>query len=59
MIERSQVRVPVGAEGEFSLLTFCGADVCFGIRSRSVCQKCRVQVIAKHVCTLPMWFCMK
>ena len=28
-------------------------------RSRSFCQKCRLQVIAKHACTLSMWLCMK
>ena len=28
-------------------------------RSRSFCQKCRWQVIAKHAYTLRMWLCMK
>ena len=28
-------------------------------RSRSLCQKCRRQVTAKHACTLRMWLCMK
>ena len=28
-------------------------------RSRSFCQKCRLQVTAKHACTLRMWLCLK
>ena len=28
-------------------------------RSRSICQKCRWQVTAKHTLTLPMWLWMK
>ena len=68
MIERSQVRIPAGAAGEFSSpgSTFC-ADSYFGIRvtavarkrPRSFCQKCRWQVTAKHAYTLRMWLCMK
>ena len=65
MIERSRVRVPAGAAGEFSFpeSTVC-VDSYFGIRStpvlpsvarkraRSICQKCRRQVTAKHARTL-------
>ena len=68
VIKRSRVRVPAGAAGEFSSpgSTFC-ADSYFGIRvtavarkrSRSFCQKCRWQVTAKHIYTLPMWLWMK
>ena len=74
MIERSRVRIPAGAAGEFYSpgLTFC-ADSYFGIcstpmlvvttiarkRSWSFCQKCRWQVTAKHAYTLCMWLCMK
>ena len=72
MIERSRVRIPAGAAGEFSSpgSTFC-TDSYFGIRctpvltavalkrSRSFCQKCRWQVTAKHAYTLRMWLCMK
>ena len=68
-IERSRVRIPAGAE-EFSFpgSTFC-ADSYFGIqprvtavarkRPRSFCQKCWLQVTAKHACTLRMWLRMK
>ena len=28
-------------------------------RTRSFCQKCRLQVTVKHACTLRMWLCMK
>ena len=72
MIERSRVRIPAGAAGEFSSpgSTFC-ADSYFGIRShpcvtavarkrrRSFYQKRRWQVTAKHAYTLRMWLCMK
>ena len=73
MTERSRVRIPAGAAGEFSSpgSTFF-ADSYFGIcstpvrvtagahkRSRSFCQKCRWQVTAKHTYTLHMWLCMK
>ena len=61
MIERSRVRVPAGAAGEFSSpgSTFC-ADSHLGIRStprvtavarkrsRSLCQNCRWQVTRMH-----------
>ena len=72
VIERSRVRIPAGAAGEFSSpgSTFC-ADSHFGIsctpvlsavarqRSLSFCQKGRWHVTAKHACTLRMWLCMK
>ena len=72
MIERSLVRIPAGAAGEFSSpgSTFC-ADSNFWYpfhprvtavarkRSRSFWQKCRWQVTAKHAYTLRMWLCMK
>ena len=70
MIERSRVRVPAGAAGEFSSpgSTFCAYSY-FGIRStpvlpqykrsRSFCQKRRWQVTAKHTYTLPVWLWMK
>ena len=63
MIERSRVRIPAGAAGEFSSpgSTFC-ADSYFGIarkRPLSFCQKRRWQVTAKQAYTLRMWLCMK
>ena len=65
VIERSRVRIPAGAAGEFSSpgSTFC-ADFYFGIRftpvlpavarkkSRSFCQKRRWQVTPKHAYNL-------
>ena len=67
VIERSRVRVPAGAAGEFSSpgSTFCALLFRYPFhrrvtaisrkRSRSFCQKCRWQVIAKHIYTLPLW----
>ena len=73
-MERSRVRVPSGAAGQFSSpgSTFY-ADSLFRYpfhpdqrvtaaarkRSRPFCQKCRWGVTAKHACTLRMWLCMK
>ena len=71
MIERSQVRIPAGAVGEFSSpgSTFC-ADTYFGICSTPVlpqkhvkdpghlAKKRRWQVTAKHAYTLRMRLCM-
>ena len=60
MIERSRVRVPAGAAGEFSSpgSTFCADSFRYPFhlrvtavarkRSQSFCQKCRWQVAAKH-----------
>ena len=71
MIERSRVRIPAGAAGEFSSpgSTFCADSFSVSVpsrvtavarkRSRSLCQKCRWQVTAKHACTLRMWLYMK
>ena len=71
MTERSRVRIPAGAAGEFPSpgSTIC-ADSYFGIRSTPVLPqrhvkdpghsaKCRWQVTVKHAYTLRMWLCMK
>ena len=68
MIERSRVRIPAGAAGDFllqgqlSVLTLISVSCVTAVahkRSRSFCQKCRWQVTAKHAHTLSMWLCMK
>ena len=70
MIERSRVRIPAGAAGEFSSpgSTFCADSFRYPFhssvtavarkRSRSFCQKQRWQVTAKHAYTLRMWLDM-
>ena len=68
MIERSRVRVPAGAAGEFSSpgSTFC-ADSYFGTpsvtavarkRSRSFCQNCRCQVTGEQEAPYVWWLDM-
>ena len=64
MIERSRIRIPAGAVGEFflqgrlSVLTLISVSVHPRVtavarkRSRSFCQKCRWQVAAKHAYTV-------
>ena len=64
MIQRSRVRVPAGAAGEFLLqgqlflLTLTSVSFRYHVfavackRSRSFCPKCRWQVTAKHTCTI-------
>ena len=64
MNERSRVRIPAGAAGEFSSpgSTFCADSFRYPFhprvtavarkRSRSFCQKCRWQVTAKHAYTV-------
>ena len=64
MIERSRVRIPAGAVGEFSSpgSTFCADSFRYPFhsrvtavarkRSRSFCQKSRWQVTAKHSYTV-------
>ena len=64
MIERSQVRIPAGAAGEFSSpgSTFCADSFRYPFhprvtavarkRSRSFCQKCSWQATAKHAYTV-------
>ena len=74
MTERSWVRIPAGAAGEFrifllqgqlSVLTRISVSVPPSVtavarkRSWSFCQKSRWQVTAKHTYTLRMWLCMK
>ena len=71
MIERSRVRVPAGAAGEFCSpgSTFCAdwfrhpfhppVTAAAHKRSRSFCQKCRWPVTPKHTCTRRMWLRMK
>ena len=71
MIERSRVRIPAGAAGDFSSpgSTFCADLFRYPLhprvtavvrkKSRSFCQKCRWQVTAKHAYALRMWHCMK
>ena len=64
MIERSRVRVPVGAAGEFSSIELTFWDDSYSVsvlplvtaavarkRPRSFCQKCRWQVTPKHAYT--------
>ena len=52
-------------QGRLSVLTLISVTVptCVTVatrkRSRSFCQKCRLQVTAKHAYTLRLWLCMK
>ena len=67
MIERSRVRIPARAAGEYSSpgSTFC-ADSYYGIRSTPVLPEQHVKdpghsakSAAKDAYTLRMWICMK
>ena len=72
MTDRSQVRGPAGAAGEFcspELIFLCWLFFRYPFqprviavarkRSRPFCQKCSWHVTAKHVCTLRIWLCVK
>ena len=72
LVERSRVRVPAGAAGEFfslgqlSVLTLISVPVrppppppLYPPVSAAFCQNCRRQVTAKHAYTLRVWLCMK